>query len=157
MTEILNAIFDRLQSEVPELNFIDIDLEQLQLEPPPVDFPCALVDISEIEYNSGGRGIQTAQVDISVRLGFSLFTTSDANSEQRYTAMEHYDIVAKVAKALHGYSTEAFTPLVRTKLVRNPNTYPRTYSLMFKTSFKEDFNRPLTPFKAQLVVSNKKV
>ncbi|MEG2495589.1 MAG: hypothetical protein RSB32_07830, partial [Mucinivorans sp.] len=66
MEELIHATMSRLAEQVPELRFIDVDLEQLRLEQPPVDFPCALIDVSRIEYSSNGQRQQQAEVDMSV-------------------------------------------------------------------------------------------
>lgn len=145
MKELITAISERLASQVPELQFIDINLGQLQLETPPVDFPCALIDISNVDYSSCTGTRQIANVDISVTLAFKVYAPSDINSDQRSEAMQHYDLINKVAKALHGYGSPLFSKLTRTSLQRQNQTYPRHFTMNFKTSYTESFEPTLTP------------
>lgn len=135
MTDLLNSIFKRIGSEVPEVEFIDIDLEQLQLPSPPVSFPCALVDIAEENYSSNAQGQQIGQTVVNVTLGFRVYGPSDTKSaqEDRDRSMEHYEIVRKVGDALHGLSGPGFSPLSRGKLSRRASTYPRHFTLSLRT------------------------
>lgn len=139
MEQLISSIMERLANQVPELRFIDVDLEQLQLENPPVDFPCALIDISNVNYTSSLHSQQQADVDVSVTLGFSVLAPSSHYSEPVYKkeAMQHYSIITKVAEALHGYETDSFVKLDRVSLSRRTNTYPRSYVLNFKTGYTE--------------------
>lgn len=142
MEAIIEAIMNRLADKVPELNFIDIDLEQLQLSAPPVDFPCALIDVATIDYSSNSGNSQQALATINVTLGFNILSVSDANAPAttRAQSMAHYKIIEKVAEALHGFGTQEFSSLQRIKLQRRANTYPRHYVMSFQTQFTESFN-----------------
>lgn len=137
MKEILNTIFARIKECAPEVNFIDVNLGQLLLEAPPVMFPCVLVDISNVEYTQLKPRQQKASATISLQFGFSVLSPSDYNStpELREEAMQHYEIISKVASALHGFDSQYFNPLVRRSLQREQNTYPRTFTLHFTTNF----------------------
>lgn len=132
----------RLAEQVPELRFIDVDLEQLRLEQPPVDFPCALIDVSRIEYSSNGQRQQQAEVDMSVTLGFKVLTPESFHVEKecKAQAMQHYAIIDKVAQALHGFAGATFARLDRVSITRNANTYPRHYTLHFRTQYTEEFD-----------------
>lgn len=138
MKQIITAIADRLAAEVPELRFIDVDLEQLGNENPPVDFPCALVDVASIDYE--GASTQTAEAEINITVGFNVLAPSSHHSaECRDAAMAHYDILDKIAEALHGFEGEGFSRLNRTALRRKSTTYPRHYVVSFRTSYIEVF------------------
>lgn len=139
MKEVLNAIFARIKSEVPEVTFIDINVGQLLLEQPPVAFPCVLVDISTIEYSMFKSAQQKASATIGIQFGFNILGASDINSpaELRDLTMDHYRIIERVANALHLYSCDYFSPLIRQSLRREQNNYPRTFSLSFTTNWYE--------------------
>ena len=137
MDKLLIPIFERLRAQVPELLHIDVDLGQLRAENPPVDWPCALVGIENIDY--AGRAMQTAAVTISVTLGFVIWDSSEIDSAGtlRTMAMEHFAVIRKVAEALHGFETENFAPLMRTRMSPVQEVYPRQYALTFRTQFTE--------------------
>lgn len=137
MEKLIESIFERLRNEVPELRFIDIDLGQLQLEQPPIDWPCALVDVANVDYKGGN--MQTAETVLNITLGFLVYGPSNTGAapELRQQAMQHYEIVRKVAETLHGFSPAGFAPLNRVSLVRGNETYPRHFTLSFRTQHTE--------------------
>lgn len=137
MENLITSIFDRLTAEVPELLFIDVDLGQLRMGNPPVAFPCALVDIANIEYR-GGR-MQTAETTVNVTLAFAVYgaSTVGADATLRAEAMAHYAIIRKVAAALCGFRPENCAPLLRESLTRGNETYPRHFTMSFKTQHTE--------------------
>lgn len=139
MKHVIEAVMNRIKQEVPEIGFINVDLGQLSVEVPPVDFPCALVDVLDVNYSSGGTLTQTAKATVNLRLGFKVYAPSDVNAddEQRAEAMQHFDLVEKVAEALHGYGTPQFAALKRTALTRIPDTFPRHFILSFTTMWTE--------------------
>ena len=49
MKQIFLSIQNRL-AEIEELSYIDKDWGQLQYEQPPVQWPCALIDVANIDY-----------------------------------------------------------------------------------------------------------
>ncbi len=139
MKEILNTIFTQIKNSITEPVFIATDLGQLQLEHPPVSFPCALVDIGSIAYNAYKGGGQLANATINVTLGFSVLGSDDihSDSELREQAMAHYDLLSSIAMALNGFECDYFSPLVRQSLERGKDAYPRPFTLSFTTSWVE--------------------
>ena len=61
MDQIFSAVQSRLQQKVSELKWIDFDFGQLDAYElrPPVQFPCALIDIELPETREQGPGIFT--------------------------------------------------------------------------------------------------
>lgn len=147
MTELLNAIFGRIAAEVPEIEFVDVDLEQLQLPDPPVSFPCALVDIAQEEYSDNTGGQQVVQTTVNVALGFRVYGPSDTKAapEDRALSMAHYQIVCNVGEALHGFSGAGFSPLSRVRMTRRATTYPRHFILSFRTQRLANTGRSRIP------------
>lgn len=139
MENLLNAVLDKL-SGIPEIEFVDIDLEQLQLPDPPVSFPCALVDIAQEDYSSNTGGQQMTETTVNVTLGFRVYGPSDTKSDpkDRARSMAHYAILRKVSDTLHGFEGPTFSPLSRAKLVRRAMTYPRHFTLTFRTQRREE-------------------
>lgn len=57
--ELFMAVCDRLRAEVPELRWIDAEMNQLNVTPrPPVAFPCCLVDMRYLQCVSQTAGTQ---------------------------------------------------------------------------------------------------
>lgn len=125
----------RLAEKVPALRWIDIDLGQLQFENPPIDYPAALIDIQGVDYSNAGGNTQIAQTTVAINLAFKVHGPSNhlAPESQRVAAMKHYDVVTDVYEALQGYATEEFSPLTRLSLQRQASTWPRHYTMVFRT------------------------
>lgn len=54
MKEILEAVMRRLKEQVPDLAYVSEDWGQMDYynEAPPVKFPCALISVSHISFES---------------------------------------------------------------------------------------------------------
>lgn len=133
MKIIFEAVMNRLKEQVPELAWIDVNLGQLELENPPVDYPCALVDIPTINYENLGNRAQIGQVNVEIELYFQVATPSNMATplDLRVQAAEHFTIVNKVYVALEGFAQDHFGCLNRRQFTRNKKIAPRGFVLDF--------------------------
>lgn len=111
-------LLDRLQSEVPELKWIEQDFGQDQTDMRPnVAFPAALIDFPAVVYSDIGELGQMATVSVQVRLLVSPYSQSyaAAPSDTREDALNYFELEHKVVEVLHGwYPTSGYCqPLVR--------------------------------------------
>lgn len=139
MEEILNVILAKLKAGVPELRWADINLGQMATENPPVDYPCALVDVTDISYTTAGMRRQVGEARIEIELYFIVRSPSNAAAPEdlREQAFGHFTIVKKVYKALEGVSGEAFGGLNRVQMRRDKGYYPRSFTLVFRCSIED--------------------
>ncbi len=100
----------RLEEEVGRLKYIDQDLGQLDHyevgKRPPVQFPCLLIDFTDASFEDFGSNVQLASVTISLRLGFTPYTSANNLQTGGFAkkALQFYDIEADIQRALHGYT-----------------------------------------------------
>lgn len=134
MREIVEAVMLRLKEQVPELRWIDINLGQMNTETPPVDYPCALVDVSGIDYQSLTKTTSRGTVKVEVELFFVVRapTNMSAPVSMREMAFDTFDIVKKVDIALHRLETDDFYPMKRISMGRNKQYYPRSFILLYE-------------------------
>lgn len=139
MEEILNVILDKLTTDVPELRWIDVNLGQMETENPPVDYPCALVDVTDISYTTAGMRRQVGEARIEIELYFIVRSPSNtaAPEKMRKQAFGHFDTAKKVYKTLEGVSGEAFGGLNRVQVRRDKGYYPRSFTLVFRCSVED--------------------
>lgn len=139
MEEILNVILDKLKKDVPELRWIDVNLGQMAVENPPVDYPCALVDVTDIDYTTAGMKRQVGEARIEIELYFIVRNPANtaAPDNIRKQAFEHFGVVKKVYKALEGVSGENFGSLNRKQVRRDKGYYPRSFTLVFRCSVED--------------------
>lgn len=159
---LLIAIQKRLKEKVPEIRYVNQDLGQLELENPPVSWPCFLVDFTDTAYSDLLLGEQEGELNFSGRLGFNPFSqTSNLQEEEiRKKGLAYYALEAKLNAALHGWQPTYDTgvpdgdgnavyaplcqPLSRRRAAterREEDTF-RVRGLMFTTGFHDDTASP---------------
>lgn len=124
-------------SNITELKYIDKNWGQLLYEQPPVKFPCALLDIANVNYTQLGQLAQTAMGDIEITVANLQLSPSSHKSLQRNNAYAIMDIMDKIHQDLHGWATSNFIPLIRTSLqkVEVSKSY-EIYKITYNTSWR---------------------
>lgn len=137
MKQIFLTIQTQLQSEVPELKYIDKDWGQLKYDQPPVKFPCALIDITNVNYSQMGRGYQKADADIIITIANMKLIRSSAMAPSKIDSYDTIDILESVHQALQLFSDgQKFQPLQRTNLKKIFNDKDaEVYAMNYKTAF----------------------
>jgi len=79
MKQLLNDIQNQLSTHVPALKYIAGDWGQIDMENPPVKYPCALVEIDNIDYDTLKTGALRGRIIVKVRL-FELRTTNSTRT-----------------------------------------------------------------------------
>ena len=136
MKNIFIAIQDRL-SEIPALKYIDKDWGQLQYKDAPIQWPCALIDVANIDYTQQGNGAQTAQASITITVGDTIPATSSYQSPTREESYAIIDLLEEIHQKLQLFSNgSTFTPLMRTNLMKAAaNGEYVVYQMTYKTAF----------------------
>lgn len=139
MKELITAVMERLKEQVPELRWIDINLGQMATENPPVDYPCALVDVPRGDYSDASSGMQLGRLMLEVELYFIVRTPSSMATPEpiRAQAFAHFDVAEKVYLALQGFSGDTFTRLTRKRTEKDKEYYPRPFRLLFECGVKD--------------------
>ena len=99
MKVIYKDIVDRLKAKVPELRWIDLDFNQLEV-----------TNASDVtDY------IQDCEALLSIRLAFDNLGQTAASTPQPYldNALNPYNVAGKVYSALQGWHTAHFDPISR--------------------------------------------
>jgi len=137
MKTLFKAITAQLDT-IPELKWVDEDKGQMNFERPPILFPAALVTIALPRTRNLTDKKQDTNALISVKLCFDYSgeTSMVTPTVARDKSLGYYDIVEKVYKALQGFSTENFNPLVRNNVqpLPRPDGY-KTTVIPFTTEF----------------------
>lgn len=137
MREIYESVMAALQQRVPELRWIDFNLGQFRSDPPPVSWPCALIDLSTgADYVPVSRTQSTGEVIIEVAIGFRLRerTHNIANAPYRDEALAHVDVVEKVREALRHAEGSMFTRPEFQSFSREQRADLRVWTLRFATT-----------------------
>lgn len=143
MQTLTTAIMQKLE-QVTGLKWIDIDMGQLDLPHPPVDYPCALIDVDNIDYTDAGESTEIGDVLIAVKIAQLCITESNHRTPTIYKLQgaEQFNLIKEVHKVLKGYDGDNFAPLRRTKLEKSKQVFPKTYTLYYTTTLYDEDTVP---------------
>jgi hypothetical protein len=138
--QIYEKILARLQ-EVDGLKYIDLQMGQLEMDKPPVSWPCALIDIALTNCEDIGGGIQLCKCVITIVLGFSTSIDQTASiypEERRALNMQYFKVINDVYKQLQGYYDNEIDRLSRRSLSNDLKKDTFKVSFMpFETEFQD--------------------
>lgn len=137
MKHILLSIQDQLQAAVPALKYIDKNWGQLNYDQPPVQWPCALVDIESVNYSQMGKGYQKAEADIVITVGNVNHVRSSALAACKTDSYETIELLDNIHQVLQLYTDgQHFQPLQRTNLRKVfSDKGAEIYTMTYKTAF----------------------
>ena len=108
---LYNAIKTKLETDVPELKHVRLFNNQFDNDniESAFDYPVAFIEFSSMQYNDDSQGLQKAQIDVTIHIGFKSF--EDENTS-------FWNITNKVFGVLNGYAVNdgngtTFEPLKR--------------------------------------------
>lgn len=117
MKEVFKDIQERLKT-IPEFRYVGEDWGQLNFEQPPVDWPCALIDLGNAEFSAAG--MKSQQVEAVVNITIADIRHQGVSSrlplDQADKAFEIFDLIDKVNTLLHGTGGEHYSRLCRISL-----------------------------------------
>jgi hypothetical protein len=142
MEHIFTAVQDRLTAKVEELKWVDYDFGQLDVYHmrPPVQFPCALIDIELPETRERGERMQQCRVALIVRIAFEQPGQTNNKTPElvKEKALSIFNILKKIHAALHGYDSAEFGKIVRRSLTTERREDPlKVFNMRFETSYTE--------------------
>lgn len=153
MDTILLKVMERLE-QIPELQYVSEDWSQLNFEQPPVNWPCALVDLGEVKYTQAGRGTQQAEAILNITVADICFDGLNTRLPElnRERIGELFRIIEKVNALIHGYTTGSHSRFQRVglkKVIREDavREFLVTYRFGYtdQSAMPEYINRPTPP------------
>lgn len=144
-SQILLDLQERIETEVPEIRYIDQDLGQLgqtdEDNRPPLSYPAVLIDFPASQYSELASSNQLGNILISFQLIFAPYsqTWNQAPLEVRKKGLEYLDIEQKLHNALQGWSLEYFVKLSRTTVQsqNNNDIGLRVRNLTYVTEYED--------------------
>lgn len=144
-SQILLDLQERIETEVPEILYIDQDLGQLaqtgEDERPPIAYPAVLIDFPNSTFSELATGNQLGNVPISFHLIFAPYsqTWNKAPLDVRKNGLEYLDIEQKLHQALQGWSLDYFVKLSRVSVQskNNNDIGLRVRNLTYVTEYED--------------------
>lgn len=136
MIDLFSEIQTRLSTEVPQLQFIDLDCQQVERQDSsyPVQFPCVLVNYST---DWQGMDIQKGNTIISFRVYQQITEDTHNSSPQKSEAFAELELVNSIHFYLQNFKGTNFSKLQRIRSEREARadaysctilTYTTTYT-----------------------------
>lgn len=134
------AIQAQLKAQIPEIRFIEQDFGQLEMENPPVSFPCVLIDFSNWQYEQAGENLQFANGIVNVRFAIQVwsYTSNLTPSEWQEKGLSFYDLEWTIYKVLQTFQPDGYDALTRVSVQtekRRDNL--RVREMKFSTGFQD--------------------
>lgn len=134
LKEMLMDIQAALADGVEELKYIDKDWGQLNYEVPAVKYPCALLDIANVQYGDLLQGSQIATVEIAVLVANQRLIPGSSRSPRKGDSYQMIDLLEKIHQKLQLYGSEKYSPLLRAGLVKvETDSGEEIYQLTYRT------------------------
>lgn len=119
-------------AEISELKAIDKNWGQLNYEDSPIKFPCALLDIADVNFSQLGQLAQQADGNIEITVANMRLTNSNYRNPNKADSYVVFDIMDDIHQLLQGWSNGTTGRLIRTNLQkvatdRNYEIYKMTY------------------------------
>lgn len=143
--EKLYLDLSELLTNIEELRWIDLEAGQLEIpvENYPVQFPCALIDFPNTEFQDELQGNQQALMVVNLRIGVDLYEDlhmiDGESAVDRGTAVKRLQIITKVHALVHGFETDYSTPLRRSGMqTERRDDGIKVFSLAYMCAAKDD-------------------
>ena len=137
MQTLINSIIARI-NELADFRYVARNWNQLSYEQPPVQFPCALVDITSVNYSQLAHGSYRADATITVTI---------ADQQLARDAVDHFlDVVNTLIEHLNLFYTDFLEqPLTLNAFSRSysDKSYD-VYTLTFTTSWSINIPKAAT-------------
>lgn len=143
MKQILLAVMERLREQVPSLQYIAEDWGQLDFydEAPPVKFPCALISVSNVKFESQMANCRWATMTILIRVADApaVSGTMAAPETYRNRAFAIFDLMDEIGNTLYAFGGDAFDELEQTTITHySREDAIREYAMLFETKYAID-------------------
>ena len=138
MKTSLLAIQNRLKT-ISTIKHIDKDWGQLGYEQPPVQFPCALIDMVNADFDLLSENAQEGDCSIVVTLAIDRTAPTSGNSSGNADSYKIFDLIEKVHEKLNQFEGDHFQSLQRSniKKVYSDKKY-EIYTVTYMTQIYTD-------------------
>lgn len=152
MKTYLQALQNRLKS-ITEFKYISKDFNQLTEELPPVKFPCAIFDITNIDYSNTSHGSQIAEATITITIANLQILATSAHSPNGCNDYETFELVEQVFQKLQNWKPLDINVegLTRTNIQKvTASAGYDCYRLTFTTSWIDKLNVSTNSIKPEI-------
>ena len=139
MKQIFLSIQERIADLVPGVRYIDKNWGQLNIPQPPVQWPCCLIDLANIDYSQTSSRDRLATATINITVADQHTVRSSAKAPSISNAYDILDVQEAIMETLEGWRVPDTTQaLTRSNLAKtySDKSYD-VYTLTFTTAWVE--------------------
>lgn len=141
MKNLYQAVLEKIESDLPEILWADLNKNQMNYERPPILFPAALVSITLPRCENLNTKIQDVEAIVSIKLCYDFTGNTSINTPkiERDKSLAYLDLQEAIYKTLQGWGTAEFNPLSRINVsddTPRPDGY-KTIDISFETSYRD--------------------
>jgi hypothetical protein len=141
MKFIYEAVLARIADQLPEFMYVEMDKGQLNVERPPVSFPCCLITLQIPSTSENNRTNLHKQVMVNFRMAwdFDGNTSSITPEADRAASLAYFDLIEKFETAFQGWDdgTRRFNYFSQMALREEPRPGLKVVSVPFRTSYHD--------------------
>lgn len=122
--DIINAVFNRISNNVPEVKFIDLWNEHLADITGGASWPmpAVFIEFEEIQWRQEGLNSRRADVGLRLHIITQAVNTSSGHTDNNMQAsLEYFDLIDRITSALQGLHGDNFSPLMLSHSATNHN------------------------------------
>lgn len=122
--DIINAVFNRISDNVPEVKFIDLWNEHMADITGGASWPMPAVFIEFEEIQWRQEGLNSRRADVGLRLHIitqAVNTSSGHTDANMQSALEYFDLIDRITASLQGLHGDNFSPLMLSHSATNHN------------------------------------
>ena len=122
--DIINAVFNCISNNVPEVKFIDLWNEHMADITGGASWPMPAVFIEFEEIQWRQEGLNSRRADVGLRLHIitqAVNTSSGHTDANMQSALEYFDLIDRITSALQGLHGDNFSPLMLSHSATNHN------------------------------------
>ncbi|MFR9578737.1 MAG: hypothetical protein SNG45_07815 [Rikenellaceae bacterium] len=143
---MINYIFDVVESQLKSsgiFQYIGHDYGQLTLfSRPPVRFPVAIYDVTQVDYTNLSLSSQTGTALISIKIAHKAVNRSSQSSIVEHSR-DVFEFIEQANKLIHSKGTKYLTPLTRTSMRKLTLADDMVgYELTYRCTFNDDGAAP---------------
>ena len=118
--EPYKEIADRIERNLPEIQFIDLWHEQISYLSEELEFPspAVFIDFNVVSADDLGEHIQKGDIQIDMRLFYETFSDTYNGSVTQDTALEFLESLTKLHALFHGKSGDTYSEMRRISMSR---------------------------------------
>ena len=133
----MNILFDDIRTLLKGyVKYFDWDFDQLEMDQPAVDYPCALFSAEQMDVENDSEKTNIINLNFRIRFAFKVLSRAGSNTGDYYKniALEHLSILKAARNAVCGLDSNHYCKPDWISQHQITKASPRIYDVTFATT-----------------------